>query len=172
MKPFCVLFLLLLCGCSDSSTGDPKLDAIIESAVEFSKLQERNGLMYLPDRLEPFNGYAMDYADNDSGDDWLSQWKDGKQNGLSITWSKEGYKTAEATFKDGKEDGWVIYYYEDGSISAKTLYKDGVVIEDDYQEVIIARTQFAFPIGLYPSATSAVDFKMIQDRGFGLFAKH
>ncbi len=77
---------LLMVGCGESSqpsegvnTTDtaPKKDAI-ETAVDLSKLRDRNGVMYLPNEETPFTGRGKNFHDNDQ-------------------------KKVEINFKDGEE---------------------------------------------------------------------
>ena len=65
MKFNSILFtvLVLLGGCGnaenkpDLSNTAPEKDPL-ESAVEWSKLQDRNGVLYMSNAYEPFNGFA------------------------------------------------------------------------------------------------------------------
>ena len=52
-------------------------------------------------------------------------YKDGKRDGLDISWYKNGQKNSEVTYKDGKKDGLETRWYENGEKKRKGTYKDG-----------------------------------------------
>ena len=67
-----IALALLMVGCGESSNPSesvdmnetaPKKDAI-ETAVDYSKLQNRNGLKYLPNEETPFTGRAESFYEN------------------------------------------------------------------------------------------------------------
>ncbi len=69
--------------------------------VDFSKLVERDGLMYEGDSETPFTGVMV--AKHENGQKSLEGTvKDGKLEGLATSWHENGKKKAEATFMDGK----------------------------------------------------------------------
>jgi antitoxin component YwqK of YwqJK toxin-antitoxin module len=51
--------------------------------------------------------------------------KDGKQEGLSVRWHQNGTKAAEGNYKDGKADGLSVKWYENGQKKAEVNHKDG-----------------------------------------------
>lgn len=46
----------------------------------------------------------------------VSNYSNGKLNGISTLWFKNGQKNQEGTFKDGKEEGLWTFWYENGNI--------------------------------------------------------
>ena len=97
-KLFALFVALLMVGCgessdpsdpSDSSTTPEVLEDATADAVDWSKLQGRNGVMYLRSENTPFTG-------------------------LAESWYGRGRKEFEVTLKDGMEDGLNTYWYENG----------------------------------------------------------
>jgi antitoxin component YwqK of YwqJK toxin-antitoxin module len=97
---------------------DPEtLDKIIAEAIDYEKLQRRQSeeaiaydtrrgwgfgtLAYAPNKQTPYSrwGKTMYYNRQIR---MLSQFKDGRQTGLSRTWYENGQKESERTYKDGK----------------------------------------------------------------------
>ena len=70
--------------------------------VDFSKLVERDGLMYEGDSETPFTGVVVRKYENGQKKSQAT-YKDGKPVGLSTKWYEDGQKTYEGTFKDGKK---------------------------------------------------------------------
>jgi antitoxin component YwqK of YwqJK toxin-antitoxin module len=55
---------------------------------------------------------------------WLN-YKDGKKDGLSRMWYKNGQLWYERNYKDGKEDGLRRGWYDSGKLRLKMNFKDG-----------------------------------------------
>ena len=51
--------------------------------------------------------------------------KNGKQDGLSIEWYENGQKDFEGTYKDGILDGLYTEWYENGQKKIEGIFKDG-----------------------------------------------
>ena len=62
--------------------------------VDFSKLVERDGLMYEGDSETPFTGVMVDKYENGQKK-FEATFKDGKQEGLSSGWYENGKKECE-----------------------------------------------------------------------------
>ncbi len=107
----------------DMTGTAPKKDAI-ETAVEWSKLQYRDEVTYLPNTDKPFSGYAKDAYENEQIK-YLFQFKDGKLDGLYFEWYKNGQKWMEKNYKDGLLDGPLTWWYENGQKWMEANYKDG-----------------------------------------------
>jgi hypothetical protein len=60
----------------------------------------------------------------------LTQYKEGKPDGLSTKWYGNGQKKEEWNYKDGKVDGVWINYKEDGTELSRDTYKDGKRVFD------------------------------------------
>ena len=146
---------LLMVGCGeeaqtsesvDMTDTDPEKDAI-ETAVDWSKLQDRDGVTYLPNTQEPFSGYAKRAYENEQIKELaqfkdgyvvrIKKWyyngtpkreatyKDGKREGLATEWYEDGLKKEERTYKDGKREGLTTEWYPNGQKVLKQNYKDG-----------------------------------------------
>ena len=95
-----------------------------EQVVNESKLQDRNGVMYIPNEENPFTGRAESFYDNGQKE-WEANYKDGKVDGLWTDWYENGQKKAEANWKDGKEAGFTTAWYENGQKQGEGHSKDG-----------------------------------------------
>ena len=71
-----------------SNTSPPK--DIIKSAVEWAKLEDRNGYKYLPNTEKPYSGWAKETYDNGQVKS-LTQFKEGNVV-LLTSWHENGYK--------------------------------------------------------------------------------
>jgi antitoxin component YwqK of YwqJK toxin-antitoxin module len=123
---------LLMVGCGESSqlsegvdmTGTaPKKDAL-ETAVDWSKLQDRSGVKYLPNEDTPFTGRAESFYENGQKRS-ENNYKDGIYDGVSTDWYENGQKQREINFKDRKQDGLWTYWYENGQKLEEVNYEDG-----------------------------------------------
>ena len=95
-----------------------------EDAVDYSKLQDRVGVMYLPNEDTPFTVGAEDFYEN--GQIHVKEnYKDGKLEGSASMLHEDGQKHVEGNWKDGKEDGLWTFWYENGKIESRFTYKDG-----------------------------------------------
>ena len=100
-----------------------KKDAI-ETAVEWSKLEVRNGIRYLQNEETPFTGRAKQFYFNGQKSGEVS-FKDGKGDGLATTWYENGQKKREGNLKDDKPDGLATEWYENGQKKSEVNFKDG-----------------------------------------------
>ena len=78
-----------------------KIDEPPVQTVDFSKLVERDGLMYEGDSETPFTGVMVSKHENGQKRSEVNM-KDGKPEGLVTQWHENGQKLSEATYKDGK----------------------------------------------------------------------
>ena len=151
MKPILLslAIALLMVGCGEPDLSDPDVveDATAD-AVDSSKLQDRNGIMYLANEENPFTGRAESFYENgqkelesnykDGKPDGLWTWwyengqkkkegnlKDGKSVGLWTIWKKNEQKWLEINYKDDKEDELYTYWYENGQKESEQNCKDG-----------------------------------------------
>ena len=74
------------------------------NAREVSQLEERDGVMYEPNKEEPFTGRHVIHYEN-------------------------GQKKQEGNYKEGKLDGLVTLWYENGQKESEGNYKDGKLVE-------------------------------------------
>ncbi len=81
---------------------------------------EQNGEITLFEGT-PFSGVA-DFH-NIHGQKGKYHYKNGKLDGLSAEWYKNGQKELEGKYKDGKEEGLHTSWYENGQKSRERNYK-------------------------------------------------
>ena len=55
--------------------------------------------------------------------------KDGKPDGLSISWHENGQKWSEGNWNNGKKEGLWVTWHENGQKEMETTYKDGKIVE-------------------------------------------
>ena len=110
-------------GVVDMTDTAPKKDAI-ETAVDWSKLEDRGGVMYLPNEETPFTGRAEIFYENGQkkGEE---TYKVGKLDGLRTGWYENGQKMGEGNFKDGIAHGLWTKWYENGLKKREGNFKDG-----------------------------------------------
>ena len=130
----------------DLSNTVPSKDPI-KSAVEFSKLQDRNGYKYLPNTDKPYSGWAKGTYDNgqvkeltqfkegnvvlatswhENGQQkWKQNLKGGKQDGLFTSWHENGQKREEVKFIGGKQEGLAKRWRKNGRKSEEGNWKNG-----------------------------------------------
>ena len=69
--------------------------------VNAEELEQRESIWYLKDSETPYSGKAFRW-----GDEYLSHWqwnlRDGKQDGLWVSWHEKGQKESEANWKNGE----------------------------------------------------------------------
>ena len=104
---------LLLGGCGEKHEG-----------VNEEELEEpEGGIVYLKDSETPYTGKA--FALHENGQKKSERiLKDGKPNGIAITWNENGQKELEANFKSGKKDGLGVMWYENGQKKLEGNWKD------------------------------------------------
>jgi antitoxin component YwqK of YwqJK toxin-antitoxin module len=122
---FALFVALLMVGCGESDLSDPDVveDATAD-AVDWSKLQDRDGVMYLPNEENPFTGRAESFHKNGQKES-EKNFKDGKLDGLLSWWHESGRKVSEGNFKDGKMDGFAVMWYENGQKQVEGNYRAG-----------------------------------------------
>ena len=82
MKILVLLFAaLLVAGCGEKSTGNPKIDQALKEAVDGDSLEERDGLYYQTNESEPYSGWVKRMWDSEQVAG-LTQFKDGIEDGL------------------------------------------------------------------------------------------
>jgi antitoxin component YwqK of YwqJK toxin-antitoxin module len=136
---------LALAGCGgeedskshDPHSGEPNLDdpetrkQIIAEAIDETKLsteKEGDEKTWHYDGL-PFNGWVKDINSRTNKVEMLVFLKDGKPDGLEISFHDSGRKKKTRWWKNGKKHGLEIYYNDDGTEARRTTYKDGEVVE-------------------------------------------
>ena len=101
------------------------------NGINFDELEKREGIYYLLDSDTPYSGKS--FRSHSNGQRSEVNWKDGKENGLYVSWYLGGQKKAERTYKDGKWDGPLVLWHSNGKKQTEANYKegelDGLVVE-------------------------------------------
>ena len=109
-------------GDTPKSLSDADVERLLKEAVDVESLKERDGLIYQDNK--PYSGWAK--MIHDSGQvQALSQFKDGKPDGLWTSWHENGQKVKEGIWKDGKPDGPYTEWHENGQKATEVTFKDG-----------------------------------------------
>ena len=168
--------------------SDADIERLIKEAVEFNSLQERNGLLSQANESEPYSGWVKSMYDSgqvegltqfkDGKPDGLQTWwhvngqkayeetfKDGKQNGLMRMWHKNGRKKTEGTFKDGKLDGLLTGWYENGQKMNEGVLKDGEEISARYWNSIGEEVEAPSDSGKKSDLEQAVGIESLESKG-------
>ena len=93
------------------------------NGIDFDELEKREGIYYLLDSDTPYTGKSFRSYSN--GQKSEVNWKDGKENGLYVSWYVGGQKKAERTYKDGKWDGLWVFWHSNGKKQIEANYKEG-----------------------------------------------
>ncbi|MDC0157065.1 GYF domain-containing protein [Verrucomicrobia bacterium] len=72
---------------------------------------------------KPFSG-ASKSMDKNGQIIFLTQYKDGKQDGLTFLWSEKGQMLEKSTWEDGKTEGHFTAWHENGKKAAEGNFKD------------------------------------------------
>lgn len=114
-----------------------------ERIEDMSKLEERNGVIYITDEDKPYTGIFIEkYEENkfhiisDKNGGNKSYYKGGKlrkeiiyrngiKEGIEKTYYPNGQVNEETTYKKGKKDGERKRYYPDGKLWYETFYING-----------------------------------------------
>jgi antitoxin component YwqK of YwqJK toxin-antitoxin module len=97
----------------------PELEGVNRDELEF-----REGIQYLKGSDTPYTGKTFVLHENGqkSGE---ANYKDGKADGLGVSWYKNGQKSSETNMKDGKLDGLFFGWHEGGQKKVEGNFKDG-----------------------------------------------
>jgi len=139
-----ILLFMVACGNSETKPNltntAPEKDPM-ESAVEWSKLQNRNGDAYIPNTDKPYSGWAKQNYDNEQVK-VLAEFTDGSVTRLR-QWQENGIPMWDIPYLKGKvslsdvplEDYWdtnhslqhglFTLWYENGQKRWEDNYKDG-----------------------------------------------
>ena len=130
---------LFIVGFGEPDPSDPDV-------VDWSKLEDRDGVAYLSNEETPYTGHSKGFHKNGQKAGEGNN-KDGKPDGLYTLWYENGQKSGEGTYKESKlvtvvqwkfngekcpvtnidEDGngvWVLYN-DDGTERFRYSYKNG-----------------------------------------------
>ncbi len=105
------------------------LFACSSEKVNFSQLQDRNGLFYLANKDKPYTG---DIASFDNGKVELEgRVEDGLRVGLWTTYYPNGQKKTEGNYKEGLKDGTWTYWKDNGQQEGVEIYKYGKMLSNE-----------------------------------------
>lgn len=102
------------------------LIACSSEKVNFSQLQDRNGLFYLVNKDKPFSGEVESYLNGKI--EFEGKIENGLREGPWLYYYPSGQKKAEGTFKEGLKDGNWISYKENGVQDVLEVYKYGKLL--------------------------------------------
>ena len=122
------LISIFLIGCGPDLDDEEEIDALLEEAIDMSKIQTRGEgdqeLIYAPNKQAPYTGWVKSLHPNGQVED-LWEVEDGKLEGKFFWWYKNGERKSESEYKDGKQHGDSTLWYENGQKAAEVEYKDG-----------------------------------------------
>jgi len=108
-----ILSFALLAGCSPSE-------------IDYNLIQDRNGIVYLPNEPEPFTGTAV--ASYPSGQQQIVvSYENGKPSGISSEWYANGQMKSEQHFS-GEDEGRIRDWYENGEVARDIRVQDGTLV--------------------------------------------
>jgi hypothetical protein len=109
-------------GDTPNSLSDADVERLLKEAVDMESLEERDDLAYQDNK--PYSGWAKMIHDSGQAQA-LSQFKDGKLDGLFTVWADNGQKVKEGILKDGKQHGSYTEWHENGQKATEVTFKDG-----------------------------------------------
>jgi len=116
-----VLPLLLIVGCSEVEGQQQQL------IPQITETYKNGGIKSITYHKKTQNGIEIvkkeEYWRNGQKEE--RNYKDGKYDGLFITWYKNGQKNSEVIYKDGEKDGLETRWNDNGQKYWKGTYKDG-----------------------------------------------
>ena len=99
-----------------------------KQVVDFDLIEEREGIRYLKDSDTPYTGKVFTLHENGQKM-YEGNYKDGKPDGLSVSWHENGQKWSEGNWKNGKQEGLWVTWHENGQKEMEATYKDGKIVE-------------------------------------------
>lgn len=99
--------------------------------VDFSKLQDRNGIMYLENETTPFTGTAIREDMIQSGRRFeriirfVINYKDGRRHGEFTIYHSNNAIDTRGNYKDGSLHGDLYKHRENGDLLSKDVYVNG-----------------------------------------------
>ena len=97
------------------------------AVADYNSLQTREGLAYVPNASEPFEGKAVSHHPNGQLM-FKAEYRAGKQHGELISFFADGQKQSEEELVDGRFHGKVIYYHPNGEVQSHYVYQNGEAI--------------------------------------------
>ena len=97
------------------------------AVADYNLLQTREGLAYVPDASEPFEGKAVSHHPNGQLM-FKAEYRAGRQHGELVSFFADGQKQSVGTLVDGLFHGKVIYYHPNGEVQSHYVYQNGEAI--------------------------------------------
>jgi antitoxin component YwqK of YwqJK toxin-antitoxin module len=99
---------------------------IFGEVIDKNETEEKNGIVYKIGEKKPYTGITTGYDEYVIDNKFKIEinYKDGKKNGISRWYNKNGVLEYEDNYKDGKAEGIAIGYYESGAHRCERNYKD------------------------------------------------
>ena len=97
------------------------------AVADYNSLQTREGLAYVPNSSEPFEGKAVSHHPNGQMM-FKAEYRAGRQHGELVSFFADGQKQSEGTLVDGLFHGKVIYYHPNGEVQSHYVYQNGEAI--------------------------------------------
>ncbi len=109
---------LLLGGCGGKS-------------INVEAVDNRGGVLYLKGSDAPYTGKVFGLYESGQKEVEVN-YKDGKAEGLGVSWYENGKKKGEENIKNGKRDGLAVQWYENGKKKGEGNFKDGELVSAKY----------------------------------------
>jgi len=119
------ILVLLLAACSSEK-------------MNFSKLQDRNGLFYLVNSEKPFSGEVVSYINGRA--EFEGTIENGLRSGKWTYYYPTGQKKMEGLYNEGLKDGTWTYWKENGQQDVVEVYKYGKLLTNEGTPQEAART--------------------------------
>jgi antitoxin component YwqK of YwqJK toxin-antitoxin module len=113
---FLLISLLILFACSSEK-------------MNFSRLQDRNGLYYLVNEDKPFSGEIISHLNGKP--EFEGQIENGLREGLWVYYYPSGQKKMEGSYKEGLKDGNWTSWLENGQQEKVEVYKYGKLLTNE-----------------------------------------
>jgi uncharacterized protein len=97
--------------------------------MNFSKLQDRNGLYYLVNEEKPYSGEVISYANGKT--EFEGQVEKGLREGLWVYYYPSGQKKMEGSYREGLKDGNWTSWLENGQQEKVEVYKYGKLLTNE-----------------------------------------
>jgi len=145
------------------------LTSCATKTIHFDQLQERNGLFYLVNDNEPFNGEIVSYSAGKV--EFEGEVRNGLMEGLWIYYYPNGQKQAEGLYKDGLKEGTWTYWAINGEQENQEVYKMGTQLGTKLQETETSGEpaseglsgEITSPGTATPSASATQETKEVQE---------
>jgi len=162
--------------------NDPKtFKKIIANAVKASQLhwrgKEGEELLYRMNQPKPYTGWTK-WMYGNGRIKFLTQRKDGKEDGLQMWWYKNGQKNGKRTYKDGQKHGLQTLWYENGQKMGKVTFnkdkKDGLQSwwyenGQKKEEVTYGDGKLITAVGWKPNGEKCPDTNVLDGNGVWVY---